>query len=77
MKEITDKINATYYPGCGGSFTKKEDRAAMADELKRQGISFSEVELDDGPSITCAPEYREKYNLIIRSSWTAQKRAVP
>lgn len=58
---IASEISAEYHPGCGGSFTTKEKQKAMEAELKKRGIAFTVVELDQGPAITCAPQDREAF----------------
>jgi hypothetical protein len=70
VDSITADINTEFYPGCGGSFTKKADLVAIEAELKNQNIPFSEVELDSGPEITCAPEHRDKYIQISSQVWS-------
>ena len=59
---IASEISAEYHPGCGGSFTTKEKQEAMGAELKKRGISYTVVELDQGPVLTCAPEDREAFH---------------
>jgi len=59
VKEIESEIQAKYYPGCTVSFSDKNEFKLMTDKLKEKGIPFSVVELDAGPTITCAPKYRD------------------
>ena len=59
---IASEISAEYHPGCGGSFTTKEKQEAMEAELKKRGVSYSVVQLDQGPALTCMPEDREAFH---------------
>ena len=62
VNAIASEVEAEYHPGCGGSFTTEEKQEAMVAELKKRNIPFTVVELDQGPSITCSPEYREAFH---------------
>jgi len=64
---IHDEVIAKYYPGCGGSFTSKETQATVETELRKRGIPYTIIELDEGPKITCAPEYQEAFTKTFQS----------
>jgi len=65
VSEITKAINAKYFTGCGASFPTTTDREKVMTELSKQGIRYSIVELDAGPTITCAGQDREKFIAIM------------
>lgn len=74
VRVITSEINAEYYPGCGVFFSDKAAFSAMERELKNREIPFSIAELDQGPTITCAPQYRDALEQILRSRETLKKK---
>ena len=73
VQAITSKIHTEYYPGCGAFSDEKSELIAIEDELQKQDIPFSVVELDHGPTITCLPKYQGALEQIVRSRGSLQK----
>lgn len=73
VQAIASSIHAEYYPGCGAFSTDKVELTAIEGELNNQGIPFSVVELDQGPTIVCLPKHRDAVEQIVRSRGAMQK----